>query len=115
VLAPFSFSGGVSTGDVVVLDTGAANTVQTTTTAKDPNVIGFVQGVNGSVAYVAVFGRVTNAVANGAITIGNSITTSTSAGKVDGNNNLQTGRMIGIALTSAAGNGDPVTVLIQRF
>jgi hypothetical protein len=115
VVVPFLFSGTVNANDVVVLDTGAANTVKQTTTAKDANVVGFAQSIDGTTAYVAVSGRITTAVANQAISIGDAICTSATAGRVNGYANLQTGKMIGIAVSGAAGSGDPVSVLIYKY
>jgi hypothetical protein len=115
LLVPFAFSGTVNANDVVVLDTTASNTVKTTTTAKDPNIIGFAQRIEGTTAYVAVAGRITTAVANQAISVGDVICTSATAGRVNGYTAMQTGKMIGVAVTSAASAGNSVSVLIQRF
>jgi hypothetical protein len=120
LVVPFAFSGTVVAGDVVVMTT-TANTVSRTTqvAAKDPNVIGFAQRVEGTTVFVAVAGRIINAVADNAITAGDAVCTSgtgsTYLGSVHGYNSFQTGKMIGIAVTSQATPGLTVSVLIQRF
>ncbi len=115
IVTPYNYSGSIAVGNVVVLDTTVANTIKTTTTLRDPNVLGFVKEIIGTVAYIAITGEIINAIANEAIAIGEAVCTAIIAGRVIGDSSIQAGRTIGIAKSVAAGAGSVFSLQLMRL
>lgn len=126
----------VKFGDLVVVHT-VANTVKTSAVATDavtfigvvvgggsaaggydypqwdvaPTLAGTVAVAAGAVALVQTYG-IANVVASAAITVGQTVGISATAGRVVAN--AVAGQIIGVALTAAAGAGSVLQILIAK-
>lgn len=106
-------TGGVSVNDVVVMDNTEG--VVDTTTARDPRIYGVSMGTVTSGTYVdiALSGNYQVNADTAAVSIGDQLVTSTTAGKVTVDNNATTG-ILGYATTSKiAGSNGLVGVRIE--
>ena len=112
-----SSGGTLLAGDVVILDTSADDSVTTTTTADSKDAFVVVSGgSNGSLVWVATLGKVGSAAADAtAISRGDTLVTSTTAGQLTVNNSqTDPGRIIGYALTTKGASAGPVDILMRR-
>src|SRR5206468_5012385 len=93
--------GSVAANDVVVIDTAANGQVKTTTTASDPKVFG-VATTTTTPQDIVVSGvyQVNLLATNQAITQGDFLVTTTTAGKVDKSTSPAAGTVLGRALES---------------
>lgn len=111
---PFTAGATIAAKDVVIIS--GANSVGTTTIAKDVNVLGVaVNGASaGQTVHVATMGIVTDVVANGAISVGARVCTTTSAGRVSSCSgaNQDDGKSLGKALTGTSAQGETFTLVL---
>ena len=117
-LAMTNSSGGtLSAGDVVILDTSNDDSVTSTTTANSKEAFIVVEGAaDTETVWVATMGKVSDAAADAtAISRGDTLVTSTTAGQLTVNNSqTDPGRIIGYALTTKSAGAGPVDVLMRR-
>jgi len=98
-------SGGVSTGDpVIIVNNSGTAKIQDTSTARDSRIYGVANTTtsSGSDGYVVLAGNINVNADSGAVNIGDQLVTSTTSGQATVDNSATTG-IIGIALGNKAG------------
>lgn len=105
---------GVNSGDVVVLDPVTGRVI-TTTTERDPRVVGIAVNnqSNGQSVGVAISGTVTVNVTAGTVNIGDQLVASGTSGLAKVDNNATTG-IIGYALSTPSGSTVRVNLAIRN-